>query len=775
VNKTGNNTQGAKSVLPPQDKATLNSHPRLAGGEILKRRLKLAALGIPTGITNEVGSANDKCANFSAMPGGPTKKFPDREEGPGPRGRGAQYRASTDPKTISEWSRQYPNCDTFIGGTLPEDVLCIDIDRGSDFDSIFPGFREELMKNGHPTDKRIGKERYHIWARMPEGTAAKDLPGSCTWGEVKWTGGLVVSSPSQRYESVVPMKSWNEIPRLSKTDVCALKNSGVSNRSPNGTSAFVGAGRHPSLLKLSAKLAHAGRTRESIIESVWAADLASEAPAQLDSERPGDFSSEVERMVTGAINKFGTRAADEFSQSSASRPKFSEGLDSLPKELLEIGGLAGKIAEHINSQSTVKNPELAFWAGIISIAHVTGRHIMTSTGLSPGLGVALLAPSASGKEKPQEILGEIFSRAELGSSIVRKIGSGQGLEDRLGVELKILLLVDEAMHLFKSMADPRLASFSPEALLKEMLSGKAYYTGRVVAKIRGKIQKPVEIFRPHLTFYASAVPDEFFDTINQSMVRGGLFGRLLCPVIPSGPLVSPAPNTTPVPQEIIDEIRHWGTYDFCRVSDNGERQDPKTIPFSNDASLRWESYRTHCHEKATKSANEIGATLWNRAGEKVARLALIKAASRCGIEIEEIVDEDVQWACRVVNFYSLQLIDKTGYAISSNDTEDKRNRFLDIMRKFLKKNPAATEVGHSHILKNIKLDGYIFRQVAADLVDCNLVQIRLAKPRSNNKPTTFYSFPSSDSQVHKEIHDESVNLKTINKSQKGTERSASNG
>jgi hypothetical protein len=284
--------------------STGNEHQQLIEAEVLAQRLRLAAGGIPVGITNRVGSGKDKSAHFKAMPGGPNKKHPNRPVGPGPRGCGAQYYANTDPEKITEWSRRYPGCNTFIGGFLPDDIVCIDIDHADEFRAACPGMLERLQKLGHPTDKRIGQDRWHIWGRMPEGRRAKELGGKHTWGDAKWSGGLVVSSPSATYESAIPLVSWEAVPRLTLDDVSALtKKSGrIEFAAPRSS----GGSRHQEYLELSAGMAARGNNRDVIIAAVMAQDRGRPDSAQFDSSRSGDFNTEVERMVDGAILMYGT-------------------------------------------------------------------------------------------------------------------------------------------------------------------------------------------------------------------------------------------------------------------------------------------------------------------------------------------------------------------------------------------------------------------------------------------------------------------------------------
>lgn len=742
---------------------------KLIEDEVLKRRLELASGGIRIGITNKAGTKGDKCAHYEAMPGGPSKKYPNRPKGPGPKGSGAHYYSTTDVTQIIAWTDKYPGCNTLIGGYLPEYIACLDIDRMDEFEAACPGLFKRLRAAGFPMDKRRGKDRWHIWIRMPAGRSASELPYRCIWGEVKRRGGLVVSSPSDSYEAVVPLRSWDEVPELSEDDVALIVSSKVSFKSPAGTREFCTTGRHPDLLRLSAQLAVQNFSREYIIDAVFEADLRSINPAQLDSQRPGDFTSEVERMVDGAIGKFGIGAFVSSGSGTVSRPEVVTPAAGLPARLMEIEGLAGEIAAHINSQSLVHNPELAFCAGLVAMAHTCGRSIVTKTGLSPGIGIVVLAHSASGKEKPQAILVEIFHRAAMGPSVVQNIASGQGLEDWLEQQPRMLVLIDEVMHLFRDMADSRQHQFSPESILKQLLSGKTHYSGRVAAKIKGKPQPPVAVAHPHLTFFGAAVSGEFFDAINEQMVRGGLIGRLLCPVIASGDLVSPAPRNKPVPKRIINQVRRWSVLEFSTGDGTNSPPESKQIQFSPNASNRWESYRTTCHQLALDASNELAATLWKRAAEKAARLALIRAASREGVKVERITPKDMDWACDVVDFYTNQLIELGGRSIATNETEHKRNKFLDVMRRYLEKHSEKSQVPHSHVLRYTKLSGRECREVAADLAECGDILILDPKKSGPGRSPYLYAFPDKNSLVHDEIHGDSVNEREAQSGDSGTQ------
>ena len=218
-------------------------------------------------------------------------------------------------------------------------------------------------------------------------------------------------------------------------------------------------------------------------------------------------------------------------------------------------------------------------------------------------------------------------------------------------------------------------------------SGKLDDTGRVAAKVQGHRQKPVSAFRPHLTFYGSAVPSEFLDTITAQMIKGGLMGRLLFPTIIPGALVDPAPASLPVPDSIIVQVRQWAEVAEGAGPLDANSPLPRVVPFTGEARDLWNAYRKRCHPRSVNAEDDLAATLWNRAAEKAARLSLISAASREGPQVAAISDDDVVWACEIVDFYTDQMIALAGRSIATNEVERRRCKFLEVMRKYLERHP----------------------------------------------------------------------------------------
>jgi len=196
----------------PEHNTTPTKQKQPLSNPTLDDRLTMARMGWPIGLTNPAGSDGDKHSHYNLMPGQSLIK------GPGPKGQGGFWYATTDPAIITKWTEKAPDCHTFIA-CWPDYIVCLDIDNPAEFERLFPGLKKRLMGHGCPTDVRdteVG-QKCHIWVRLPQGVKAEDTMFDCAWGQIKRWNGLVVSSPTiGRYENAVPFCPVTEVRGISK-------------------------------------------------------------------------------------------------------------------------------------------------------------------------------------------------------------------------------------------------------------------------------------------------------------------------------------------------------------------------------------------------------------------------------------------------------------------------------------------------------------------------------------------------------------------------------
>ncbi len=267
-----------------------------------RSRLELAALGWHIGITNPIGTLTrdgkpaDKFAHFRAMPAGgqplpanmPTWARPAGHENldPLPPLKGAYYWATQDRQIVAYWSEKYPGCNTLIAN-LPEDIAVLDLDDPDLFEECHPGFLAQLMGDNCPTDKsRREGGGYHVFVRVPEGMTSEDLPSVCTWGEIKKSNGLVVSSPSEKYKNLVPFCRPDQVPRLRVSDVEDLRRFDAAKKAaaePTQAAADRGipeGSRNDTLFRKAAKARSAGFNGQEIFGLLQGANESCRPPLQ---------------------------------------------------------------------------------------------------------------------------------------------------------------------------------------------------------------------------------------------------------------------------------------------------------------------------------------------------------------------------------------------------------------------------------------------------------------------------------------------------------------
>jgi hypothetical protein len=217
-------------------------------------------------------------------------------------------------------------------------------------------------------------------------------------------------------------------------------------------------------------------------------------------------------------------------------------------------GLIGQIADWIEAGARRPNRPLAIAAAIITIAVITCRHLAGPTGLQAHLYLAILGPTAVGKDYPLRAPGILLRLIGLAAAVTSgKFKSDGAIESVLSDNPCSLAVCDEiGNQLFARMSNKRGSSHetSISGLLRE-LWGSAFgvhHTGN------SKASRSQEILSPALSILGASTLAEFYNTLSSGALENGSLNRWL--VIQAAPRAVSRDDAiqSPPPQEICDAL-----------------------------------------------------------------------------------------------------------------------------------------------------------------------------------------------------------------------------
>jgi len=349
-----------------------------------------------------------------------------------------------------------------------------------------------------------------------------------------------------------------------------------------------------------------------------------------------------------------------------------------PDECLRPPGILTEIIEYTLAKSLYPQPELALAGALSLLATITGRKVKSEFGTRTNVYVLGLAPSGAGKEQARKTNKELLNAAG-GNHLLgpERIASSAGLTSFVATQLSPLFQLDEVGRLLATMkgsagSAPHLYNIGT-VLMQLFSSSDQVWIGDAYADAK----KTPKIDQPHAVLYGTAVPDGFWDGMTKESISDGLLGRMMIFESP-GYMRKKRPKDIEPDASLIASIRWW--IDFKPGGNMGrEFAQPMTATHSSEALVRFESHLDAIDERKKADGVE-GAALWSRAGEKVAKLALLFAISRQR-ETDNITIEicDVNLAIKLSNWLTRRMLEKAGLHVSKNETESSRKKMLQIV------------------------------------------------------------------------------------------------
>lgn len=305
-------------------------------------------------------------------------------------------------------------------------------------------------------------------------------------------------------------------------------------------------------------------------------------------------------------------------------------------------------------------PELTLGALIAMFGAIFGRKVRDDYNTRTNMMILGLAPSGSGKEHPRQCVKRILHYAGLDMIVgPERIASHAGIVSSVAQHPTRLFQLDEIGRLLQTMRDPKGSPhlYNIGSVLMQLYSSSnTLWTGDAYADV-AKVKK---INQPCVCVYGTSVPDGFYSGLTAESLHDGLLGRML--VIESGGYGDMRkPSLADVPEELVNAVAWWRDFG---VGGNlaSENPDPLLVQKTPEADKRHEVYCREVHSKHNEE-NAEKASIWARAPEKEAKLALIYACCNAIGGPPVVTIEAVNWARRLVNYATRMVLVGAGQRV----------------------------------------------------------------------------------------------------------------
>lgn len=298
-------------------------------------------------------------------------------------------------------------------------------------------------------------------------------------------------------------------------------------------------------------------------------------------------------------------------------------------------------------------PILTLGALIAMFGAVFGRKVRDDYNTRSNILILGLSPSGSGKEHPRQAVKQILFHAGLDLlNGPERIGSHAGIISSLVQQPARLFQLDEIGRLLATMRDPKASHlYNIGTVLMQLYSSSStVWTGDAYADLN----KVKRLNQPCVCVYGTSVPDSFYAGLSAENLSDGLLGRLIV-LEAAGYGKRRKPSLRDVPPLLIERLQEWATYEGGNLA--CDNPTPALIEKTDDAHERHEQYCEEVHQRHERDTMEA-ASLWSRAPEKAAKLALIYAC--CCPGERRITLPAIDWGRRLANYTTRLMVHRVG-------------------------------------------------------------------------------------------------------------------
>jgi hypothetical protein len=341
------------------------------------------------------------------------------------------------------------------------------------------------------------------------------------------------------------------------------------------------------------------------------------------------------------------------------------------EEMLDAHGLVGEIANWISNTAIRPQPLLSLAAAIAFMGHVKGHRYCTNTNLRTNILALSRAPTASGKEHPQQCVFKLMTACGLEHHLMGRPVSGAGLVTGFAeCEGTGMLVLDEIGRFIANAVGSGAGGFQREIIdyiVESFTKANSLLVGRQYGD--SKKNPRVDIVNPNLCVLGSTVRERIADACSGRDVIDGFLNRwLLFEVQKRRPMPSDS-KFAPPPQELVDKIKR--VLKVKREYNIDKSAKVEIVPYTPEALELKQKYDTEVAKRVEVLSYPMDA-LYSRCPEHVAKMALIFSDNVC------ITCQDVRLAMRIMA-HSLKATKRFVGSIADNQMEQDFNKVREIV------------------------------------------------------------------------------------------------
>jgi hypothetical protein len=323
-----------------------------------------------------------------------------------------------------------------------------------------------------------------------------------------------------------------------------------------------------------------------------------------------------------------------------------------------VPGLLGDVADWIYATSFKPNRTLSLASSIALIGMLICRRVQTPMNGGTVLYVVGVAPTGSGKERPQDAVMQILKKIDCSNHIgPGSFMSSSALVNMLDTKPMCLCFQDEFGAVLKKTNDRNAKGFEKEVnqCLRQLWS-KGYGT-YVSPRWAGKDETHVDV--PSISILGMTTPEEFYTALSGADINNGFMNRLLVVEAPSvSGFVEPKLDQNVVPEPLLERIRYlYEQGDQIGISflnNPGFEADPNKLQWSDSVKSMYMRFVLEIEDMQRK--NPRIAELLSRVAETGLRLAtILRAGQVTAWRVQrpdgtmeharvEVTEADLKWA-----------------------------------------------------------------------------------------------------------------------------------
>lgn len=569
-------------------------------------------------------------------------------------------RATTD--EIERWWQLWPDANVAIITGAISGIWAVDADGPKGVDYVAEHYPKTSVYS-------ITSKGFHGIYLVPDGKVVKTAVRIAPGVDIRGEGGYIVVPPSRHasgheYRWRFLLDGWDDLTAYEPSsnghktgnlniDLSSVKTSPINEPVAQGQ-------RNDTLARLAGKWIAQGLDEPEVIALAKAWNSNNSPPL---GEK--ELLSTI-RSISKTHMRHNPPPTCELTPETSTPASFNE----VPDNILHPGGILEQMINYIERNSTVSVPIFSLAASVTCLGNVIGQKVQTETGLRTNIYSIALGYSGAGKNAPFSCLPQLLARTHASRTLgPTELTSSSAILRWLSLDGQhvAILFLDEIGLVLKGLKNPNSAACEIPRLLIKLFSGtnrseiKNYASGDTI-----------HIPWHHLAFYGASTPERFWESLSPGEVSDGFLARVL---IWESHIEAPFPKAVisfqadPSLEHQLNELAGMRTDMDSSAGNLVPMPIPKIVPRSEAAQeifAPW-SQRYH-HLKNEHRCDQSGvASIYGRAAEHAAKLALVHAASLDGVAVKRVGQESIRWACGVMDFLVANLVSQITENIAEND------------------------------------------------------------------------------------------------------------